>query len=115
MKMKRWVRVGGPLLLASLVVIVVLSKLLTRRDVPKVPSVEHETRGRRGHKVDSIQVLQKRQRYKKQGKNAAKLKTSKAVTLAVVEEHHEGKYTPTRLLKAAFHMCVFLNYKSTQT
>ena len=103
--MKKWVRVGILLLLVSLTSLVVVHHLYSRIDKLTESSALHPPRAHHGHALhpprahhghedDLLEGLQKIQRYKSNlyKRNEARSKMSKGITLAVVEEHQEGKH-----------------------
>ena len=94
--MKRWMRVGVPLLLACLVSLGAVSLLYGRVD--RLAAGSSRSRPRAGHTrhVQLQQALDALARLREakdslHGLNKAPPKTSQGITLAVVEEHHEGK------------------------
>lgn len=93
--MKKWVRVGILLLLVSLTSLVVVHHLYSSIDKLTESSTLNPPRAHHGHEDDLLEGLQKIQRYKSNlyKRNEAKSKMSKGITLAVVEEHQEGKHT----------------------
>ena len=92
--MKKWVRVGILLLLVSLTSLVVVHHLYSRIDKLTESSALHPPLAHHGHEDDLLEGLQKIQRYKSNlyKRNEARSKMSKGITLAVVEEHQEGKH-----------------------
>ena len=92
-QLKKWLRVAIPLLLVSSVSLVVFSSLYWRNDKSKTQNVQMQDF------LKSQQNIQREQESGYKWDEREPKRRSKGITLAVVEEHHEGKHN--RRVKAA--------------